>query len=77
MLQLIQICLSFSPSTIKNNTCPMKLVIVMHITLVELMDLRWETGMISNYLTIATITIPLNLAFPLPMVKIKVVIIPP
>ena len=49
----------------------------MHITLILAMDLRWEMGMISIYLTIAMLTIPPTLAFPLPMVEIKVVIIPP
>ena len=55
----------------------MKLAIVMLIILVLTMDLRWEVGLISYYLTIANLTIPPTLNFPVPMVKIKVVIIPP
>jgi len=35
----------------------MKLAIVMYITLILPMDLRWEVGMISVYLTIATLTL--------------------
>jgi len=76
MLQQIQTRLSFSPLTIKNNTCPIKLSIIMYITLILAMDLRWEVGMISIYMTIVTLTLPPTLPFPIPMVKIKAVIIP-
>jgi len=49
----------------------------MHITPVLAMDLRWEVGMISIYQIIAILTIPPLLIFPIPMVKIKVVILSP
>jgi len=55
----------------------MNLAIVMHIGLLVPLDLLWEVEMISIYLIIAMLTISPTLTFPLPMVKNKVVMIPP